>query len=32
MWFSEYTAVAMKAISRELGHERTTITNVYLGR
>jgi integrase len=28
----ERDAVARKAISRELGHERTTITNVYLGR
>jgi integrase len=28
----EKDAVARKAISRELGHERTTITNVYLGR
>lgn len=28
----EKDAAARKAISRELGHERTTITNVYLGR
>lgn len=28
----EKDAVARKAISRELGHKRTTITNVYLGR
>lgn len=28
----EKDAVARKAISRELGHERTAITNVYLGR